>query len=62
MQDFSYPEDVAFPIGGPGTPEYMVIEMHYDNPNFDAGIYVHNYAFISIHSCVSFILVYIIGL
>ena len=40
MQDFVYPEDVAFPIGGPLTPEYMVIEMHYDNPNFDAGIYI----------------------
>ena len=40
VQDFVYPEDVAYPIGGPGTPDYMVIEIHYDNPDFDAGIYI----------------------
>ena len=32
LQDFVYPEDVSFSIGGPDSSKYMVIEMHYDNP------------------------------
>ena len=32
-----YPKDVAYPIGGRGNPQYMILEMHYDNPNEDTG-------------------------
>lgn len=32
-EDFVYPENVAFPIGGPGSQRHLVIEMHYDNPD-----------------------------
>ena len=32
LQDIVYPSDVAYPIGGPGTSRFLVIEMHYDNP------------------------------
>ena len=32
-----YPEDVAYPIGGEGNPQYVILEMHYDNPNTDSG-------------------------
>ena len=38
MQDFRYPNGVAFPIGGPtSTVEYILLEMHYDNPDMDEG-------------------------
>ena len=33
-----FPEDVAVAIGGPGTREYVVIEMHYNNPLLQSGI------------------------
>lgn len=36
-QDFVYPEDVALPLGGVGNSEYIVIEMHYDNPRLVPG-------------------------
>ena len=32
-----YPQDVAYPIGGRGNPQYVILEMHYDNPNEDTG-------------------------
>ena len=32
-----FPENVALPIGGPGTDRYLVIEMHYNNPNMLSG-------------------------
>ena len=37
LQDIIYPEDVAYPIGGPGNAQHVVIEMHYDNPDRDDG-------------------------
>ena len=37
LQDFVYPQDVAYPIGGRGNPQYVILEMHYDNPNEDSG-------------------------
>ena len=37
-QDFYYPEDVAYPVGGPGEPEFVVLEMHYDNPQLVPGM------------------------
>ena len=46
-QDFVFPEDVSFSIGGPDTSKYMVIEMHYDNPVGVQGIvYVYSNGFI----------------
>jgi len=37
-QDFYYPENVAYPVGGPGEPEFVVLEMHYDNPQLVSGM------------------------
>ena len=37
LQDFVYPEGVALPLGGAGNSEYVVLEIHYDNPNLVAG-------------------------
>ena len=34
-----YPENVAFPIGGPGNQFGIVLEMHYDNPQLTSGKY-----------------------
>ena len=39
LQDFIYPENVAYPIGGPGAARFLVMEMHYDNPNGQRGTY-----------------------
>jgi len=40
-QDFRYPDDVAYPFGGQGSPEYLVMELHYDNPNMIEGKHAH---------------------
>ena len=40
LQDFIYPENVAYPIGGPGSARFLVMEMHYDNPDMRSGMYV----------------------
>lgn len=37
LQDFNYPENVAYPVGGQGNPEFIVLEMHYDNQQVVAG-------------------------
>ena len=37
MQDFYFPDGVALPIGGMSSSEYIVLEMHYDNPNLHSG-------------------------
>ena len=37
LQDFTYPDNVAYPLGGEGNPRFVVIEMHYDNPNLRSG-------------------------
>ena len=31
-QEFVFPDDVAYPIGGEDSPQYLVMELHYDNP------------------------------
>ena len=33
-----YPENVAFPFGGEEFPEYVLMELHYDNPDKREGI------------------------
>ena len=38
MQVFVYPDNVAFPFGGEGFPEYLVMELHYDNPERISGM------------------------
>ena len=38
-QDFVYPDNVAFPFGGEGQRQYVVIELHYDNPKMVSGKY-----------------------
>ena len=40
IQDFIYPDYASYPLGGLGNPRYIVIEMHYDNPDLDAGKFV----------------------
>ena len=37
LQDFIYPENVAYPIGGPASARFLVMEMHYDNPDMRSG-------------------------
>lgn len=37
-QDFRYPDNVAFPFGGPESPDFLVAEVHYDNPHMIAGM------------------------
>ena len=37
LQEFVFPQDVAYTIGGEGTPEIVVLEIHYDNPSEDIG-------------------------
>ena len=36
-QDFYYPENVAYPVGGPGNSQFVMLEMHYDNPQLVSG-------------------------
>ena len=36
VQDFVYPENVAYPVGGPGSLTTAIIQMHYDNPGLNA--------------------------
>ena len=38
LQDFVYPENVAYPIGGPGNARFLVMEIHYDNPESHRGM------------------------
>ena len=33
-----FPENIAFPLGGEGTPQYVVMELHYDNPHMVQGM------------------------
>ena len=37
LQDFLFPPNVGYPIGGPGGSQFAVIEMHYDNPRLTRG-------------------------
>lgn len=39
-QDFVYPNNVAYPFGGEGEPQYLLIELHYDNPEMISGIII----------------------
>ncbi|CAI8042465.1 DBH-like monooxygenase protein 1 homolog, partial [Geodia barretti] len=36
-ETFVYPNNVAFPFGGEDFPEYVVMELHYDNPELKQG-------------------------
>ena len=37
LQDFVYPNNVAYPIGGPDSHRFMVMQVHYDNPMMNSG-------------------------
>lgn len=37
-QDFVYPENIAYAVGGVGQEQFVVIETHYDNPGNIAGV------------------------
>ena len=37
MQNYTFPEDVAFPIGGFNRPFKIMLEVHYDNPGMNDG-------------------------
>ena len=43
LQDFVFPPEVALPLGGPGAPRIILIEMHYDNPTLQTGILVYTF-------------------
>ena len=36
-QDFVYPNGIAYPVGGIGQEQFVVLQLHYDNPNNDVG-------------------------
>lgn len=40
MQEFIYPEKVAYPVGGTGQQQFSMIEMHYDNPDMTEGNFI----------------------
>ena len=37
-----YPEDVAYPIGGEGKSSFLLLEMHYNNPEKIPGTNYHD--------------------
>ena len=61
FQAFVYPENVAYPVGGPNDHTDIVIEMHYNNPNEDAGMYIHGCipAWYTIETCYFFVTTFI---
>ena len=40
VKDFIYPNGIAFPIGGRSDEQYVVMEMHYNNPSLTSGQYL----------------------
>ena len=40
-QIFVYPNNVAYPFGGDGQAQYVVMELHYDNPQMISGTYLY---------------------
>ena len=49
-----YPSGIGYPIGGPGAGQFVVIEMHYDNPQLSRGTYVGDLS-LSLSSLFSFV-------
>ena len=39
QQDFIYPQEVAYPIGGASGQRFLVMQVHYDNPMRNSGQY-----------------------
>lgn len=37
IQEFVYPEGVAYKVGGPNSYQYALLEIHYDNQNSTSG-------------------------
>ena len=40
FQDYVFPENVSFPLGGRGQPNKIMLEVHYDNPMQHAGLFI----------------------
>lgn len=38
FQPFTYPEEAGLPIGGPKFSRYVMLEVHYNNPELKEGI------------------------
>lgn len=43
LQEFLFPEDVSYRVSGPGRGRYIVMEMHYDNPELLSGMYYSHF-------------------
>lgn len=37
---FIYPEEAGLPIGGPNANKYLMLEVHYNNPEMRNGIQI----------------------
>jgi len=37
---FQYPENIGYAFGGPGSPEYVLIELYYENSQGHSGMQV----------------------
>ena len=35
---FQYPENIGYAFGGPGSPEYVLIELYYENSQGVSGM------------------------
>ena len=46
---------MAYPIGGDRGDKYLLIEMHYDNPNMESGMYIRTYVTSYMKSSYSYI-------
>ena len=55
IQEFVYPEGVSLPIGGVGKAEYVVLEMHYDNPNETVGTYKTTAVYILVAKDINYV-------
>ena len=42
FQDYVFPENVSFPLGGSGQPNKIMLEVHYDNPMRHAGLFIRS--------------------
>lgn len=38
MQEFIYPDHMAYKFGGPNSPRFVIIQIHYDIPTGSDGI------------------------
>lgn len=41
FQGFTYPPHVGLSIGTAADPQFVLMEVHYDNPSYTEGLYPH---------------------